>query len=151
MEQQRTVTAYLCASDASGAIAFYKRAFGAEERSRLTGEDGRVGHAEIVLGASVFYLSDEWPEMHVLSPTSLKGNSVSFVLAVPDVDAAFQRAVDAGATVERPVVDQPYGRGGWVVDPFGHRWSLMTPNPEFDRDDTTSSAGGEPSASRGEA
>jgi PhnB protein len=149
MDDHRTLTAYLCAKDASAAIAFYKRAFGADERYRLTGDDGRVGHAEITFGASVFFLSDEWPEMGVLSPQTLKGNSASFVLDVPDVDAAFQRAVDAGATVERPVTDQPYGRGGWLVDPFGHRWSIMTPNPNFKPDEMKATSEGEFTASRG--
>ena len=123
------VTAYLCANGAAEAIEFYKRAFGAEERYRLPQPDGTLGHAEIVIGDTVLFLSDEWAPYGVLSPLALKGNSVSFVLQVPDADAAFQRACDAGATVERPVVDTPHGRGGWVVDPFGHRWSIMTPNP----------------------
>ena len=124
------VTAYLCADGAADAIEFYKRAFGAEERYRLPEPDGRLGHAEIVIGDTVLFLSDERAEHAVLSPLALKGNSVSFVLRVPDVDAAFQRACDAGATVERPVVDSPHGRGGWLVDPFGHRWSIMTPNQD---------------------
>jgi PhnB protein len=149
VDDHRTLTAYLCAKDASGAIAFYKRAFGADERYRMTGDDGRIGHAEISIGASVFYLSDEWPEMGVLSPRTLKGNSVSFVLDVPDVDAAFQRAVDAGATVERPVTDQPYGRGGWLIDPFGHRWSIMTPNAAFNPDEMKSTAERDFTVSRG--
>jgi PhnB protein len=124
------VTAYLCADGAAEAIDFYKRAFGAEERSRMTGADGRIGHAEIAIGESVLFLSDEWAEMRVLSPARLGGNSVSFVVDVPDADAAFQRAVDAGATVERPLRDEPFGRAGWVVDPYGHRWSIMTAKGE---------------------
>jgi PhnB protein len=129
------VTAYLCANGAADAIDFYKKAFGAEERYRLPNPDGRLGHAEIAIGGTLLYVSDEWAEHQVLSPLTLHGNSVSFVLDVPDVDASFQRACDAGATVERPIMDAPYGRGGWVVDPFGHRWSIMTPNPDFDPDD----------------
>ena len=127
----RHLTAYLCANGASDAIEFYKKAFGAEERYRMTGDDGRIGHAEITIGGTVLFLSDEWAEHRVFSPRTLNGNSVSFVLDVQDVDAAFKRALDADATVERPITDAPYGRGGWVVDPFGHRWNLMTPNPDF--------------------
>ena len=123
------VTAYLCANGAADAIEFYKRAFGAEERYRLPQPDGRLGHAEIVIGDTTLFISDEWAEHAVLSPLTLKSNSVSFVLRVPDADGAFRRACEAGAMVERPVVDTPHGRGGWVVDPFGHRWSIMTPNP----------------------
>ena len=124
------VTPYLCAEGASAAIAFYRNAFGAVEVYRME-SDGRIGHAEIAIGDSTIYISDEWREMGVLSPLALKGNSVSFVLDVPDVDAAFQRAIDAGATVERPIEDAPYGRGGWLRDPFGHRWSIQTSNPDF--------------------
>ena len=130
-----TLTPYLCAKGASDAIEFYKKAFAAEEKYRITQDDGRVGHAELVIYGVVVYLSDEWPEMGVLSPTSLKGSSVSFVIDLDDVDAAFQRAVDAGARVERPIAEAPYGRGGWVIDPFGHRWNIMTGNADFNPDD----------------
>jgi len=125
------VTAYLCCNGASEAIEFYKRAFDAKELYRMD-DGGRIGHAEITIGDTVLYLSDEWPEMHVLSPKSLGGYSTSFVVDVTDADAAFKVAIDAGATVERPLVDAPYGRTGWVVDPFGHRWCISRSNPDFD-------------------
>ncbi len=128
----RQVTAYLCVKGAAEAIAFYTRAFGARERYRITMPDGRIGHAEITLGESMLMLSDEAPERGVLSPQSLGGFSTSFVLEVEDADTAFQRALDAGATLERPLTDEPYGRGGWLFDPFGHRWHVFTPNPAFD-------------------
>jgi PhnB protein len=70
-------------------------------------------------------ISDEWPEYGVLSPLTLRGNSASLVLNVDDADAAFQRATDAGVRVERPLKDEPFGRVGWVVDPFGHRWCII--------------------------
>jgi PhnB protein len=129
------VTAYLCASRAADAIEFYKQAFGARERYRLDGGDGRIGHAEIEIGDTVLYVSDEWDEHRVLSPKTLRGNSVSFVIEVDDADAWFARALAAGSTVERPVTDAPYGRGGWLTDPFGHRWSIMTPNSDFKPED----------------
>jgi PhnB protein len=129
------VTTYLCADRASDAIDFYKRAFDAKELYRMADADGRLGHAEITVAGTTLMLSDEWPEMGVLSPRKLNGHSVSFVIDVPDCDAAFKRAVDAGATVERPLKDEPYGRGGWIVDPFGHRWSIMTSNPDFKPED----------------
>lgn len=128
------VTAYLCANGAADAIEFYKRAFGAEERYRLPNADGTLGHAEITVGETTLFLSDEWAPYNVCSPKTLGGNSVSFVLRVQDVDAAFRRATDAGATVERPITEAPFGRGGWIVDPFGQRWNLMTPNPDFHPD-----------------
>lgn len=135
MPVAKHVTTYLCADGAAKAIDFYTKAFDAKERYRLDNGDGRLGHAEIVIGDTTLFLSDEWAEHNVLSPRTLKGNSVSFVIDVDDVDAAFQRAVDAGATVERPITEAPYGRGGWLVDPFGHRWNLMTPNPNFKPED----------------
>ena len=89
--------------------------------------DGRIGHAEITIGDSIVMLADEFPEMNVRGPQSLGGTSVSLLLYVKDVDAAFQRAVDAGAKMLRPVQDQFYGdRSGSFVDPFGHEWTLST-------------------------
>ena len=122
-----TVTPYLCASPAAEAIEFYKRAFDAEETMRMDEPDGRIGHAELRIGGSTVMLADEWPEYGVLSPKKLKGNSVSLVLTVSDADAAFGRALGAGATIERPLTDAPYGRTAWVVDPFGHRWCITSP------------------------
>ncbi|MGI8927792.1 MAG: VOC family protein [Tepidiformaceae bacterium] len=128
----RHVTAYLCAKGAAQAIDFYTRAFDARETMRMDNPDGSVGHAEITIGATALMLSDEAPEFGVFSPATLKGSSTAFVLEVEDVDTAVKHAVDAGATLERPATDEPYGRIAWLVDPFGHRWSLHTTNPNFD-------------------
>ena len=102
-----TLTPYLCCADAVAAIAFYQAAFGAVEVERWTADDGRIGHAQLDVRGSAVYLADEHPEIGVVSPTTLGRTPVSFVLAVPDADAAVDRAVAAGATVERPVTDQP--------------------------------------------
>jgi uncharacterized glyoxalase superfamily protein PhnB len=125
------VTAYLCAKGASDAIEFYKKAFGAKEHFRMANADGTLGHATISIGDTTLYISDEAPQLGVLSPSTLKGNSCSYVIDVDDVDAAWGRAIGAGARVERPITTAPHGRGGWVMDPFGHRWNLMTENPDF--------------------
>jgi PhnB protein len=98
-------------------------------------DGGKIGHAELTIGETVLFLSDEWAEYKVLSPNTLKGSSVSFVLDVADVDAAWGRAIGAGARVERPITTAEFGRGGWLVDPFGHRWNLMTQNPDFKPED----------------
>jgi PhnB protein len=122
-----TLTPYLCCTDAAAAITFYSAALGAVEVERWTADDGRIGHAELDLAGNHVYLADEHPEIGVVSPTTLGRTPVSFVLEVPDADAAVERAAAAGASVERPVTDQPGGaRGGWIVDPYGHRWNLTS-------------------------
>jgi PhnB protein len=121
------VTPYLTVRDAARAIEFYQRAFGATERGRLTMPDGKVGHAELAIGGSVVMLADEFPEFGNTSPQTLKGATAGLALYVTDVDAAFARAVAAGATVKEPVGDKFWGdRAGSVVDPFGHKWTLLT-------------------------
>lgn len=122
-----SLTPYLGVRGAAQAIEFYKRAFGATERFRMPGLDGKtVGHAEIIIGNSILMLSDESPQFNK-SPQTLNGTPVSMVLYVEDVDTAFKRAVDAGATVLMPVENKFYGeRSGFLEDPFGHRWTLMT-------------------------
>ena len=122
-----TVTPYLRIQGAARALDFYRDAFGAVERDRMTMPDGRIGHAEITIGGSIVMLADEFPDMKIRGPQSLGGTSVALLLYVKDVDAAFERAVDAGAKLLRPVQDQFYGdRSGSIVDPFGHEWTLAT-------------------------
>jgi PhnB protein len=122
-----TVTPYLIVNDAVRALAFYKKAFGAQELYRLEGPGGRIGHAEIQIGDSRIMLADEHPEFGAVSATTLGGTPVSICLYVADVDAWAQRAVAAGAEVLRPVKDQFYGdRSGTVADPFGHKWTIAT-------------------------
>jgi len=120
-----SVTPYLIVRGAAKAIDFYQRAFGAIELFRLDGPDGTLAHAEIRIGNSPVMLADGtsgYPD-----PLTLGGSSVSFMIYVPDVDAAFARAIAAGATAKRPVADQFYGdRTGTLADPFGHVWSLAT-------------------------
>ena len=119
------VTPYLAVHDAAAALDWYADAFGAVEQMRVVGDDGRVGHAEFRIGAAVFYLSDEYPEIGVVSPQTLGGSAFALHLAVSDVDAAFTRAVSAGATALQEPADQAHGaRHGTLVDPLGHRWML---------------------------
>jgi PhnB protein len=122
-----TATPYLAIEGAGEAIEFYKRAFGATERFRMNTPDGRVGHAEIVIGDSCIMLADECPESNFRSPATLGGSSFGLHLYVEDVDKRFEQAVAAGATVLRPVADMFYGdRIGCLKDPFGHVWFLST-------------------------
>jgi PhnB protein len=122
-----TLTPYLTVKRAAEAIDFYKRAFGAEEKYRFPGPDGKVAHAELRIGDSNLMMGEESPQMGSQSPETLKGSPVGFVIYVVDADAAFKKAVAAGATVKMPMEDKFYGeRAGTVMDPFGHNWTLMT-------------------------
>lgn len=128
-EGMHTVTPHLVCAGASDAIAFYKRAFGAEEVHRMPSPDGsgKLMHAMIRIGDSAVMLVDETPEWGCLGPNTLKGSAVTLHLYVPDVDAAFARAVEAGATATMPPADMFWGdRYGMVKDPFGHSWSIAT-------------------------
>ncbi len=118
---------YMCVKDAGSAIEFYKRAFGATESMRIADANGKVGHAEIKIGAATIMLTDEWPEMGFRGPQSLGGSPVRVHLYVEDVDSIARQAIAAGAKELRPVEDQFYGdRSGILEDPFGHVWSIGT-------------------------
>ncbi|HEV7856036.1 MAG TPA: VOC family protein [Herminiimonas sp.] len=122
-----SITPHLVCANASDAIEFYKKAFGATELHRLPGPDGKLMHGSIRIGDSTIMLVDEFPEWGSLGPKSLKGSPVTIHFYVDDADAAFKRAVDAGATVKMPLDDMFWGdRYGVLVDPFGHYWSIAT-------------------------
>ena len=127
-----TITPVLTVGDAEAAVAFYRRAFGAEELYRNTYPDGRIVAELAVVGAR-FRVADEVPEAANLSPRTLEGTTVRLNLLVADPDGLAARAVAAGATEVAPVADQPYGlRQGRLADPFGHHWMLAarpTPTP----------------------
>lgn len=133
------VTPYLICKGASNAIAWYGKVFGAEERFRMAGPNGVVGHAEIQIGDSIVMLADEFPDIGAKSPDTLGGAAVGFCLYVKDCDAVYARALEAGAKTDRPLQDQFYGdRSGTVIDPFGHKWTISThvediPPEEMDR------------------
>ena len=121
------VTPYLSVQGAAGAIAFYKKAFGAKEVMRMPGADGTIGHAEIQVGDSRIMLADEFPEMNFRGPRSIGGTPVNIHLYVADVDKVVKKAVAAGAKLLRPVQDQFYGdRSGSLEDPYGHVWHVAT-------------------------
>jgi len=121
-----SITPSAVVDDAKKAMEFYTKAFGAKETYRLPMGD-KIGHAEMQIGDSRFMLSDEFKEWDALSPKSRGGATGGFLIYVPDVDAAIDRAVQAGAKVVQPAEDQFWGdRMGTVVDPFGHKWMLGT-------------------------
>jgi PhnB protein len=121
------VIPYLSVEGASAAIDFYTRVFGARERMRMPAPGGKIGHAELEIGDSLIMLADVFPDMGGQTPQGLGGTPVTVMVYVENVDAVFDRAIAAGATVEREVQDQFYGdRAGQFVDPFGHKWFVAT-------------------------
>ena len=123
-----TLTPHLVVKGASKAIEFYKKAFGAEVITRVSGPDGKsLLHADLKIGDSHFFLVDEFPEMDCRGPESIGGTPVTIHMYVEDVDAAFGKAVAAGAQVKMPLSDMFWGdRYGVLADPFGHAWSMAT-------------------------
>ena len=126
-EGYHSVTPYLIVDGAAEAIRFYERAFGASEVLRMAREEGKLAHAEIKIGDCHVMLADEFADMDFLGPLKRGGATASLMIYLEDVDAAFAKALSAGAIAERAPEDQFWGdRMGTLVDPFGHRWTLAT-------------------------
>jgi PhnB protein len=136
-EGYHTLTPSLTVRNAERAIEFYKQAFGAEVRGGVAkGPDGKVMHAELKIGDSVIMLTDEYPEFGSKSPQSIGDSGMGLHIYLDNVDAAFDRAVKAGASVEMPVMDQFWGdRYGKLRDPFGHKWSMATHVRDMSQDE----------------
>jgi PhnB protein len=131
-----TLTPFMTVRDAARAIEFYKQAFGATEKGVMNAPDGKVMHAELIIGDSIFMLADEFPQFGSLSPQSTGGSGMGLHIYVEDVDSAFDRAVKAGANVEMPVSDMFWGdRYGRLADPFGHKWSIATHKRDLSREE----------------
>ena len=125
-EGYSSITPYLIFDDCNAAIAFYEKAFGAQELFRMP-MNNRIAHAEVMIGNSRIMVADEAPQMDAYSPRHHNGSPVSLMLYVDDVDAVATKAVAAGAEVVRPVKDQFYGdRTGTFLDPFGYKWTIGT-------------------------
>jgi PhnB protein len=121
------VMPYLSIDGAAKAIDFYKQVFGATERMRMEAPGGKIGHAELEIGNSVVMLADVFPESGATPGKPGAGSPVSIMVYVEDVDAVWQKAVDAGANGTRKVEDQFYGdRAGGFEDPFGHHWHVAS-------------------------
>ena len=126
-EGYHTLTPYLSVDDAAAAIDFYQRAFGATERGRMDGPDGKIAHAELAIGDSIVMLADPFPQFQAKPPKELGGTSVGLFLYVENVDEVFRQAVEAGANSTMEPEDQFWGdRFGTVTDPFGHQWQIAT-------------------------
>jgi PhnB protein len=122
-----SITPFLVVHDGARALEFYQKAFGASEIMRMATPDGKVGHAEILIGNSHLMLADECPRQKTRGPISFGGTPMTICLYVEDCDAVFGRAVALGSKVLHPVQDQFYGdRSGTLTDPFGHIWTVAT-------------------------
>jgi|SRR5215469_12143052 PhnB protein len=127
---ETTVTTLLNVRRGAAAVDFYTRAFGATTLSRMDAGDGTVV-AHLAVGKGDFWLADESQPHQNFSPESLGGSSMRMVLIVDDPDAAFDKAIAAGASSISPVRDESYGwRIGRIVDPFGHHWEIGKPLSE---------------------
>src|SRR6266540_3078879 len=132
---RQTAMPQLRVRNAAAAIEFYTKAFGARETMRFEA-GGRIAHADLEIGNSMFILGEEAPEYGYPSPEALGGSPVRMVLYVDDADALTARAVAAGARLVSAVSDQFYGdRSGQVADPFGYRWNITTRKEELSVDE----------------
>jgi PhnB protein len=124
-EGYHTITPALTCKDAAKAIDFYKKAFGAKEISRMDGPGGKIGHAELQIGDSKFFLNDEFPGMAGSPDANVKAPSSYLFIYSENVDNDFNQAVSAGCTATMPLADQFWGdRFGKLKDPFGHHWGM---------------------------
>jgi PhnB protein len=121
------VTPHIVVRDASRAADWYRRALGAEERSRVPLPGGKVMTVALWFGDSPVMIADEFPDLGIVSPLTLGGTYGALHITTSDVDALWQRAIDAGAEVFHPLGDTFWGeRFGQIIDPFGHRWGMAT-------------------------
>ena len=124
-EHKQTITPHMVVRDAAAASEWYQRALGAEERGRVPVPDGRFMQIELRFGDSTVMIADEFPDLGVLSPLSVGGTVGALMIRTDHVDVLWRRALEAGATVSRPLRDVFWGdRHGEIFDPFGHRWAL---------------------------
>ena len=126
-EGYHSITPYLVVDDASGAIEFYKRAFGAKENLRMPTPDGKVAHAELAIGDSLIMLSDPFDQGSTKTPKALGATTIGIFLYTEDVDETYKQALDAGATSTQEPEDMFWGdRFASVKDPYGHQWQMAT-------------------------
>jgi len=136
-----SLTPHIVVSDGAAAMEFYKKAFGAQELTRLMTPDGKtVMHGQLKIGGSMLMLGSEFPP-DCLAPKSRGGTSVFLHIYTDDADAAFDRATKAGCTIKMPLSDTFWGdRYGVVEDPFGHQWSIATHKKDFTPEEIAANA-----------
>lgn len=135
------ITPHIVVKGAELAVHFYREAFGAEEIDRIPTPDGRLMSVQLQIGDGLVHVCDEFPDMGVLAPPSIGGTAVVLALDVPDADAAFARAIAAGATSRQPLQDMFWGdRHGQLEDPFGHRWNISQHVRDVPHDEVVAAA-----------
>ena len=126
-QSYNTLQPYLIIKNCAAALDFYKAAFCAAERMRMTRPDGRIGHAEIQIGDTCVMMADEHPNIGAFSPQHYGGSPVSLHFYADNCDAVFQQAIAVGGKKEREPADQSYGdRMAGIIDPFGYTWWIAT-------------------------
>jgi len=136
-----TVTPALTVRNAAEAIEFYKKALGAQELMRMQSPDGKISHAELKIGDSIIFISDEFPNMGNKSPQSLGGSTGNLYLYVEDVDKTYKQALQAGGKEKMAVQDMFWGdRYGQFLDPYGHLWGVSTHVKDMTEQETAEAA-----------
>jgi PhnB protein len=135
------VSAHIVVPDADEASAWYARAFGATERSRIPLPGGKVMTAEVAFGDSVVHVGSEFPELGILSPLAIGGTATVLQIDTDDADAFWRRALDAGANAHHELADTFWGeRHGQLTDPFGHRWNIAQRMRDVPHDEIVAAA-----------
>ena len=135
------LSAHIVVPDASEAATWYEQAFGARERSRIPLPGGTVMVVEVDFGGPVVHVGSEFPAAGILSPLTIGGTATVLQLNVEDVDAAWARALQAGATVHHELADAFWGeRHSQLTDPFGHRWNLAQRLRDVPQDELVAAA-----------
>ncbi len=121
----QSVTLSITVDDGNAALEFYQKAFNAEVLLKFPMPDGSLAHADLRIGNTNLYLSEEYPEWKAFSPKSVGGSPNLLCIRDDDFEAIFKRAIELGAEVLQPMQTYPWGsRTGVIVDPFGYRWSI---------------------------
>jgi PhnB protein len=143
-ESYRRITPALIVRGGAKAIDFYSEVFGATERMRYPGPGDTITHAEIEIGDSVVIVEDEFPERGTKAPPpeGLEGSPSFLFIYVENVDAVVEKAAKLGAKVARPPEDQFYGdRDAYIIDPFGHGWTIATHTEDLSEEELMSRLG----------
>jgi PhnB protein len=135
------ISAHIVVPDAAAAADWYAKAFGAEEQSRIPLPGGKVMTVELRFGDSLVHVASEFPDFGILSPLAIGGTATVLQIDTDDADAAWARALEAGAEVHHELADQFWGeRQGQLTDPFGHRWNIAQRIRDVPHDEVVASA-----------